>query len=708
MRFLPVAALLLSGVAVSAQSPAPASPASGTPAQGPASQPPRRATTGDRTGAIAVVVDVVVRDSRGRPVVTLTRDDFEVYEDGVRQPIGSFRAPAAGAAARPADAPASPTGAPAAPRARPEPAVMALIFDRLSIESRKLAVDAVRGYLGDGAQTANVIGAFSIDQSLGVLQPFTQDAAALRKALDRVPATRPTTVDPMGVTDLRGPMQQGLAGRPGSGRPADDLTIAMSALTGSVLQSFGTLHGEFGDIQTLHALGAVSTGLSLAPGRKAVVLFTEGVGLTRNNDVRLHALIDQANRSNVAIYTVDAAGLRAGSHTLMAGRYAADAAGDAGVNQPSPAGLADMARLAPEAGLGILANETGGQRIDSTNDLSKAFPRLDEDLRSYYALTYASPRSEPDGKFHKIEVKLRKPGLTPKTRSGYVSLPPAAGAMPVLAYEAPALARLESARLPNELPILARAFVFPHAPDSARVPLLVSIPARALEYTRDEAAGTYAADAVVLVRVRDTEGRVVHKASEQYAVSGPLAALETSRRSELLFYRQPQLPAGVYTFEAIVVDNVSGKASARLSSVDVAPAAQAALRVGTPFIVRRAEAAGTTRDAANPLYFGEVLLYPNLGQPLSKTVDKELAFGFAAYDGSSGPLEATLQLLRSGQPVATVPLTLGAADATGRISQIGKLPLEPLEPGSYELRVTVSAGTQRVTRGVPFAIAAGN
>ena len=691
MRALHVAVLLLSGAALSAQSP---------PQGVPSPQTPRRAATGDRTGAIAVVVDVVVRDSRGRPVVTLGQGDFEVYEDGVLQPIGSFRAPVAAADA----APAATRATPATSKARPEPAVMALIFDRLSIESRKLAVDAVRRYLGDGPQTPNVIGAFSVDQSLGVLQPFTQDAAALRKALDRVPATRPTSVDPMGVTDMRGPMEQGLAGRSGSGRPADDLTIAMSALTGSVLQSFGTLHGEFGDIQTLHALGAVSTGLSLAPGRKAVVLFTEGVGLTRNNDVRLHALIDQANRSNVAIYTVDAAGLRAGSHNLLAGRYAADAAGEGGVNQASPVNLADMARLAPEAGLGILANETGGQRIDSTNDLSKAFPRLDEDLRSYYALTYASPRSEPDGKFHKIEVKVKKGGLSPRTRSGYVSLPPAAGAMPVLAYEAPALARLEGGRLPNELPILARAFVFPHAPDSARVPLLVSVPARVLEYTRNEAAGTYAADAVILVRVRDAEGRVVHKASEQYAVSGPLAALETSRRSELLFYRQPQLPAGVYTFEAIVVDNLSGKASVRVSSLDAAHAARTTLRVGTPFIVRRAEAAGATRDDNNPLYFGEVLLYPNLGQPLSKAIDKELAFGFTAYDGKSGPLEATLQLVRSGQPVATVPLTLAAPDASGRINQIGKLPLDPLEPGAYELRVTVTAGSQRVTRGVPFAI----
>jgi hypothetical protein len=233
----------------------------------------------------------------------------------------------------------------------------------------------------------------------------------------------------------------------------------------------------------------------------------------------------------------------------------------------------------------------------------------------------------------------------------------------------------------------------------------VSVPARVLDYGRDEQRGTFAASAVVLVRVRDSQGLVVHKASEEYTLTGPLAALAASQSGELLFYRQPQLIPGGYTLEAVVLDSRSGKASVRVSSLDVPAATATALRMGTPFIVRRAEAVpAADRDAANPLYFGDVLLHPNLGQALSKTVDKELAFGFTAYDGHDGPLAATLQLLRSGQLVATLPLPLGSPDPQGRINQISKLPLDSLSPGTYELRVTVKAGSQQVTRGVPFAI----
>jgi VWFA-related protein len=680
---------------------------------------PQRAPTAERASATAVVVDVVVRDGRGKPVVSLGADDFEIFEDGVRQTLGSFRAPSTASMPARADVErpqvplpgargAAVGGGSAGAAAKPvpqEPAVMAFVFDRLSLESRKLALDAVRKYVGDGPQTPNIIGVFDVNLSLDILQPFTQDAGAIRASLAKVSATRPGGSDVMHVTDLRGPTEQGLAGGPSGGRPADDLTVSMSDLTGDVVSAFGALQSDFGGSNTVQGVSAVVSGLSRGPGRKSILLFSEGIALSKSFDVRFYALVDQANRGNVAVYTVDAAGLRAGSHTLLAGRYAADAAGSAATTQTSPPDLGEIARRAPEVGLGILANETGGQRFDGTNDLFKAFPRVDEDLRSYFTLTYAPPRAEPDGKFHKIEVKVKRPGLSAKTRSGYTSLPVAAGSMPVLAYEATALARLDATPVPNELPVLARAFVFPVSPEAARVPVMVSLPARALDYAQDAAANTFAAEAVVLVRVRDAHGQVLHKASEHYAISGELSKIDASRQGELLFYRQPELASGVYTLEAIVQDQRSGKASVRVSSLEVSRASETDLRVGTPFVVQRAErVAEAQRDASNPLYFGDVLIYPNLGRPLSKDTDRELAFGFTAYDGHGTPLEASLELLRSGQSVATVPLALGAADRHGRINQISKLPLASLEPGSYELRVTVTAGTERVTRGVPFAL----
>jgi VWFA-related protein len=570
---------------------------------------------------------------------------------------------------------------------------------------------------------SNIIGVFDVDLGLQILLPFTQDGEAIRTALAKVTATRPGRVDPMHTTDMRSLTELGLIGN--ASGTSDDLTIANQGLkdynfsvpgeggvlvssspAGIVTQTYAELQRNSATTVSVSGLTAVVAGLSRAPGRKSLVLFTEGVAISRNTDPYFYALIDQANRANVAIYTVDSVGLRAEDPILMAGRQVhSQTREDDGNLSTRGFDLGDAARAMPDVGLTILADQTGGQMFNASNDLFKAFPRLDEDLRSYYAVTYAAPRAEPDRRFHKIDVKVKRPGLSAKTRSGYTSLPAATGSMPVLAYEAPALARLDSTPLPNELPIMARALVFPVTPEAANVPVLVSVPANVLDYTRDAAAGTFAAEAVVLTRIRDDRGQVVHKASEQYTLNGKMEGLEASRAGELLFYRQPQLAPGVYTFEAIVMDTHSGKASVRISSLEVAHTTGNTLRVGTPFIVRRAEpASASAADAGNPLYFGDVLLYPNLGQPLSKDTDKELAFGFTAYDGHGESIEGSLEILRSGQPLASVALALGAPDKHGRINQISRLPLEALAPGSYELRVILTSGQQRVTRSVRFAL----
>jgi VWFA-related protein len=719
MRVLTAAILLASSAALSAQTATP--------------QVPQRAPGTDRASATAVVIDVVVRDGKGRPVVDLTADDFEIYEDGVRQPLGSFRPPvaaseAAATTAAPRATAAAPASAPAAAKPAPrEPAVMAFLFDRLTLEGRKLALDAVRKYVGTQAKTENIIGIFDVDLGLQILLPFTQDGEAIRNALAKVSASRPGRVDPGFTTDMRSLTDQGLVG--GATGPKDNLSIAdrelkspieaaipggpngeSGASTRLVTQTYGELQRNSTTTVSVTSSAAIIAGLSRAPGRKSLVLFTEGLAMSRNTDPYFYALIDQANRANVAIYTIDSVGLRAEDHVLMAGRLIHSNTTEVDGNlTTSRYDLTEAARGLPDVALTILADQTGGQMFAASNDLFRAFPRLDEDLRSYYSLTYAAPRAEPDLKFHKIVVKVKRPGLVAKTRSGYTSLPAATGAMPILAYEAPALARLDSTPLPNELPILARALVFPVAPDTAQVPVLVSVPTKVLDYARDEAAGTFAADAVVLIRIRDAEGQVVHKASEQYGLSGRLDGLEASRAGELLFYRQPQLAPGVYTFEAIVMDTTSGKASVRVSSLDVPRQVDDAPRLGTPFLVQRAEPVpAPQKDAANPLYFGDVLLYPNLGQPLSKAADKELAFGFVAYGGPGASLEASLELVRSGQTVATLPLPLAEADKQGRINQVSKLPLDPIPPGAYELRITVKAGAQQVTRGVRFAVVAGS
>src|SRR5215212_9548957 len=108
------------------------------PAQTPAPQNPRDDEDVVRVESQEVKLDVVVKDKRGRPVKDLKLTDFEVYEDGVRQQVQSFRfvtrESAPGAGMGPDRKQDKVTPSPTAPTGPSTPGVIALVFDRLSPE----------------------------------------------------------------------------------------------------------------------------------------------------------------------------------------------------------------------------------------------------------------------------------------------------------------------------------------------------------------------------------------------------------------------------------------------------------------------------------------------------------------------------------------------------------------------------------------------
>ena len=110
-------------------------------------------------------------------------------------------------------------------------------------------------------------------------------------------------------------------------------------------------------------------------------------------------------------------------------------------------------------------------------------------------------------------------------------------------------------------------------------------------------------------------------------------------------------------------------------------------------IKRSEKVAENERPAGNPLLVKDVVLYPNLGEPVSKAA-KEVGFYFAVYPAANGPVPAaTIELMQNGKLVAQLPMPLAAADPSGRIQQVGRLPLEQLPPATYELRAIVQQGT---------------
>jgi VWFA-related protein len=670
----------------------------------------------------AVLVDVVVRDRRGQPVRDLDLSEFQVLEDGVPQTIASFSRVFDGSAAPratptiPAAAPESSTAAVgSAPPAAPGPLVTAIVFDRLSPEARRLAVQAAQRYIGSKQETSAYTGIFTIDLALTPFAPFTRDLRALERALERVGKgasasfNRAELVQQKAAADERaGTAAQGASGAQGPPQGAGPDAI-LAQMQSQMLEDFDVMERDQQGYATTNGLMAIVSTLRQLPGRKSLIFFSEGLALPPAVQRLFVGVIDAANRANVSIYTMDAAGLRTESEQAKIRDQVNRAAGagtgilsrPTGDRAPLTRGLEqneDTLRQDPHTGLAELAHDTGGMFFESTNNLSDGFQQIETDLRNYYLIGYTSSNETYDGRFRTIHVKVQRPGVTVASRKGYFAVRDTGG-QPINEWTVPALVALEQKPVPNAFPVRAGALVFPERARPGLVPVIVDLKTAPLTFKSADEGKSYTSDFTVLVRFLDEQRQVVRQVSQHYEVKGPIAEIERAKRGEVLFYRQAELPPGVYTMEAVVHDAPSGLSSVRVATVEVPIVDASKLRLSSLVLVKRGEkVAENERQNDNPLFVNDVVLFPNLGEPVSKG-SKEVGFYFAIYPGAAKATpEAAIELLQNGVLLARVPMPQNAPDESQRIAQAGRLPLEQLTPGTYELRAVVKQGTEQVSR----------
>jgi VWFA-related protein len=708
-------------------------------------------------GTNEVLLDAVVKDKKGHTVKDLKASDFEVYEDGVRQQVKSFRLVNRDEATT---APNNTTGTPSQstqPIVTPRPgarlstnrlSAVALVFDRLSPDARARAREAALSYIGNEVRPDDFIGVFGIDLSLKAIQSFTNNAQLIRAAIERATSHAPssftssteqltnlsqTTTALQSQVDVNsgnlaggGPTGSGqaLAGQSGpsqssiaaAGAAAADLQFA--EMTERAVEGFERLERSQQGYATTEGLLAVVNAMGRLPGRKALILFSEGLAIPVQVVSHFRSVISAANRANVSIYAVDAAGLRALSSDADAGR-AMTALGQKrtriagspsdGTGGPMMRDLErneDLLRLNPESGLGQLANETGGLLISNTNNPGPRLRQVDEDLHAYYLLTYTPQNQNFDGHFRQINLKINRPGVDVQARKGYYALN-ASYDTPVLDYEAPAVAILSGRSQPNAFDSRVAAFNFPEPGKNGLVPVMVEVPADSINFVANNEKKNYSTNFAVVVLIKDENQRVVRKLSNQYLLSGPLDKLEAARQGKVLFYRETQLEPGRFTVASVVYDATTGHASTNTASLVVTPADQSRLRMSSIVLIKNAERMpAVEQNTSNPFHFGEVVIYPYIDQPLSKAATKNLPFFVTVYPapGASETTRLTLEILRGGHSLAQVPLKLPAPDQTGRIQFASTIPIDKLQPGDYELKLTARDAKDTVTRTEQFTI----
>jgi VWFA-related protein len=421
MRFRAALAclLLLTLVAnVAAQQPAPSS----SPTPAPPQQPPIVPADEEvvRITANLVQMDLVVTDKHGKQVTDLQPSDFELLEDGRPQQITHFsyinNEPAATLAPTPTPPPDK--NAPPAPpvRLRPEQVrrTIALVVDDLglSFESTNYMRDSLRKFVERQMQPNDLVAIIRTSAGIGALQQFTGDRRQLLAAIERIkwsPSFRggispfaPISSDPAASPVGRSITQT----LPADRNAADELDA---------------LREDLFAVGTLGALNFVVRGMRELPGRKSVILFSEGFQLYRNNEsntrvlTALQRLTDLANRASVVIYTIDARGL------VVYGPTAAD--DTSGLSpQQLEAQLSNRRNLLfdTQSSLSYLAQQTGGFAIRNSNDLTGGVRRVLEDQKGYYLIGYRPGGETFNRRFHRLTARLvGRKDLKVRTRIGF-------------------------------------------------------------------------------------------------------------------------------------------------------------------------------------------------------------------------------------------------------------------------------------------------
>jgi len=366
-----------------------------------------------------VQVDAVVTDESGKVVTDLKPEEVQIFEDGRQQKITHFtyyvaERPPAEKPAKPAtvdkNTPPVPTS-----RLRPEDIrrTIALVVDDLglSFESTYYVRRALKKFVDEQMQPGDLVAIIRTSGGMGALQQFTSDKRQLNAAIERV---KWNAIGRSGV----GAFAAIEPPTPGPGGADIDTFNEEANQTRQDMFAVGTLG----------AISYVVKGLKTLPGRKSILLISDGFRIynlddpTRNYLARekLNRLIDEAGRASVVIYTMNATGLQ----TL--GFTAADDLSGRDTQQLQDAMTSRRnAAFETQAGLDFLARQTGGIPIRNTNDLSGGIKRVMEDQKGYYLIGYRPDNATFDARtgrrtFHHLTLKVARPGkFNVRMRNGF-------------------------------------------------------------------------------------------------------------------------------------------------------------------------------------------------------------------------------------------------------------------------------------------------
>lgn len=367
-------------------------------------------------------VEVVVTDGKGKRVAGLKQGDFQVFEDSVPQPLTNFYAVSGGRTLLTDGTEVSLTSEPAAAKEAEVPPTLkakyVIYVDNLNIHPlhRTRVFQSIYPFL-EKAIGPNAEGmVVSFNHFLHVKQKFTAEKGLLVNALEQVAR------ESGAGTTLVSQREDALQHINDSKSPADAILYAQNAARAmdddlrSSIDGLKKTIDSMAGIEGRKILIYVSDGLPQSVGQELfdtiqskfhnqTSAMTESFHFDRTASYA--TLVQAANAQGVTLYTIDAAGLQADENVSA----------EHGTMDARPSTF--LLRQNYQQPLQLLARETGGIAAINTNNPTRELDEVARDFSDFYSLGYRSTRGAVD-RPHQIEVKVDRPGLKVRYRSGYM------------------------------------------------------------------------------------------------------------------------------------------------------------------------------------------------------------------------------------------------------------------------------------------------
>jgi VWFA-related protein len=641
-----------------------------------------------RAGVDVVQVDVSVLDKDRKPVRGLTAADFTVLEDGKPRPVAAFvpvdlpepeRVPAGAEWLRDVGPDVSTNAV------RPEGRLVVIMFD-WSIRfvdqelARRIAVAAV-DQLGPG-DLASVVFTSGFANA-GTPQNFTADRSRLLAAINRPfaaaiqnPPKGSPFHDPRNDNDVMLDDPEGYEAGDCYCRMCVPDTIGRIADTvrevrgrRKVLLFIGTY------VRLYESLQGPTTrlGPEFRPGRAGLPVVHPGVCSAYLKTAR-EKMERATSLANLTIHAVDPVGMETAWNSPMGGSL--------------------IGQMDRRDDLTALADTTGGRTVLNTNAPEALIPAIIEESGSYYLVAFAPADPGGKGKFHKIEVKVNRPGVSVRTRGGYYSGESRArGGSPASNSDGAANA-LEGVLPRTDVPlgVAVAPFALPGKDDSA-IAVVLSVEPRG-----DSRASAGKIPVRVLAAAFDRSGRSVHSEEQTVAIAPRIGAAGVPY--EVL--SRLTLKPGRYEVRVALEDG--DRRGSVYTFVDVPEFTRQPLSLSGIAV-----AASPARAAAPPDAFAGLLpIVPTAQRQFGKS-DTATAFVrvYQRRKDAGGPVNVTARVIdASDRPVfedaATLPAERFSSDRAADYRL--QLPVERLAAGEYLLTIDAKQGEHAARRGLRFTI----